>query len=87
MNFELLKYKLTFLINVGDKLVSPNSLTGHMRTMLLGGKEEGGNRSRRGKGEEKAAEQSRRPCQRAELGDLGFFFLSNATSMNFTATP
>ena len=59
---------------MGDTLVSPKSLTGHMRTMLLGG-----NRSRRVKGEEKAAEQTRRPCQRAELGDLGKFVTQLAT--------
>ena len=39
----------------------------------------GGNRSRRVKGEEKAAEQTRRPCQRAELGDLGKFVTQLAT--------
>ena len=61
---------------MGDTLVSPKSLRGNLRTMLPGGKEEDGNRSRSGKGEEKAAEQRRRPCQRAELGDLGKFLLS-----------
>ena len=41
---------------MGDTLVSPKSLRGNLRTMLSGGKEEDDNRSRNGKGEEKAAD-------------------------------
>ena len=67
---------------MGDTLVSPKSLRGNLRTM-----HPGGNRSRSGKVEEKPVERSRRLCQRAELGDLGKFFLAEATSMDLTATP